>query len=301
MDTNDKKHTKRRARRPRPEPRRREPRRNQDTKVVYTEARPFNRNRFILQLISMLAVVLALLLGTSIFFKAKKVIVSGTKTYSAYQIKQASGIQDDVNLLTVNGAKVSGRIIKQLPYVQQVRVQIKLPDTVLIEVVEVAVTYAIQDKTEQWWLIDANGKVIESISGAESKGYTQILGVRLDTPTPGEKGVAEEPQPEGTTPDGETVPVTVYGRERLDVVLTVLKNLEKQGMVGNSIVSVDVSSLGNIELWYGEQYRILLGDSQRLDEKIRDMRNTIEYGEYGSGILDFSYTTRPDEVICTPF
>lgn len=294
MDTNDQKHTKRRP----PS----QARRKSDTKVVYTEAKPFNRNRFILQLVTVVAVVLALLLGLSIFFKASQFIVSGTETYTAYQVRQASGIQEGENLLTINAAKVSGRIMTKLPYIKQVRVQIKLPDTVLIEVVEVDVTYAIQAKDEGWWLMDRDGKVIEAISEAKAKSYTQILGVRLDTPVAGKHAVAEEPVPDATTPDGETVPVTVYGSERLNTVLTILQNLEKRGVIGNVVTSVDVSNMGNLQLQYGDRYQILLGTNENLDKKIHLMKNTIDQSsEYQSGILDLSFTTRPDDVIYTPF
>ena len=58
MDTNQRKHTN-----PRPSDRRKpaQSRRRTSAKVVYTEAKPFNRNRFILQLVTVVAVVLALL------------------------------------------------------------------------------------------------------------------------------------------------------------------------------------------------------------------------------------------------
>lgn len=294
MDTNDQKHTKRRPST--------QTRRKSDAKVVYTEAKPFNRNRFILQLVTVVAVVLALLVGLSIFFKADKFVVSGAETYTAYQVREASGIQEGENLLTVNAAKASGRIMTKLPYIKQVRVQIKLPDTVLIEVVEVDVTYAIQAKDESWWLIDCDGKVIESISDAKAKSYTQIQGVRLDTPAAGKQAVAEEPVPEETTPDGTTVPVTVYGSERLSTVLTILQNLEKHGVLGNVVTSVDVSNMGDLQLQYGDRYQILLGSNEDLDKKIRLLKNTIDQsGEYQSGILDLSFTTRPDDVIYTPF
>lgn len=299
MDTNKRMHTKPRsssqAKRP-------QSRRRSASKVVYTEAKPFNRNRFILQLVTVVAVVLALLLGLSIFFKAKNFVVSGCEKYTAYQIRQATGIQEGENLLTINGARVSGKIMTKLPYVKQVRVQIKLPDTVLIEVVEVDVTYAIQAKDESWWLIDCDGKVLESVSAAEAKSYTHLIGVRLDNPEPGKKGVAEEPVPEETTPDGATVPVTVYGSERLNVLLDVLQNLEKRGILGDQVATVDVTSIGDIRLWYGQRYEVLLGNSDNLNTKIHMMSKAItQSSEYQSGVLDVSFTIRPDEVIYTPF
>ena len=298
MDTNQRKHTN-----PRPSGQRKpSSRKRSSAKVVYTEAKPFNRNRFILQLVTVVAVVLALLLGLSIFFKTKHFVVSGCEKYTAYEIRQATGIQEGENLLTVNGARVSGRIMTKLPYVNQVRVQIKLPDTVLIEVVEVDVTYAIQAKDDSWWLIDCDGKVLETVSAAEAKSYTHLQGVRLDSPEPGKKAVAEEVVPEETTPDGQPVPVTVYGSERLSALLTVLQNMEKRGILGNQVASVDVTAIGDIRLWYGERYEVLLGTAEDLDHKIHMMEKAIDQSsEYQSGVLDVSFTIRPDEVIYTPF
>jgi len=276
-------------------------RKRSDANVVYTEAKPFNRNRFILQLITVAAVVLALLLGLSIFFKADEFYVSGCKKYTAYEVQVASGIREGENLLLINSAKISGRILKALPYVSKVRVQIKLPDTVLFEVEEVEVIYAIQEKNEDWWLMDCNGKVLEKVSAAEAKQYTQLLGVRLDSPVPGETAVAEEPVPEGTTPDGEQIPVTVYGSERLTALTTVLKSLEKNGVLGNVVVSVDVSQIGNIELWYEDRYHVWLGDSGNMDTKISIMRQTIEKrGEFQTGILDIRLIDRTDGAVCMP-
>lgn len=317
MDTNDKKHTKRR---PSPEQmensqrsveelsrnrragQKEKKRKRADSKVVYTEAKPFNRKRFILQLVTVVAVVVALLLGTSIFFKAKNVVVSGAEKYTAYEIRQAAGIQDDDNLLLVNRAKISARLTSQLPYIKSVRVQIKLPDTVMIEVEEIDVTYAIQAVDEQWWLMDKDGKVIETISAAESKDHTVIKGVRLDAPVAGQTAVAEEPKPQETMADGQTVPPTVYGSERLSAVLIILQNLEKRGLIGNDVVSVDVSEYGNIELWYKEQYQVFLGGIDQMDKKIHELKRIIEEkGEYENGILDISYTTHPDGVVHTDF
>ena len=276
-------------------------RKRSNANVVYTEAKPFNRNRFILQLVTVAAVVLALLVGLSIFFKSENYLVLGCRKYTADEIYEASGIKDGENLLLLNSAKISGRILKELPYVSKVRVQIKLPDTVLIEVEEIDVIYAIQEKNEDWWLIDCNGKVLEKVSTAEAKQYTHLLGVRLDSPVPGELAVAEEPVPEGTTPDGEQVPVTVYGSERLDAATTVLKSLEKNGVLGNVVVSVDVSQIGNIELWYEDRYHVWLGDSGNMDTKISYMRQTIEKrGDSKTGILDIRLTDHTDGAVCMP-
>ena len=108
------------------------------SEIVYTQPRPFNRRQLLLQLSTVAAVVLALLFGMAIFFKVdeSKIMVSGVNKYTEMQIREASGIRDGENLLLLSDAKVSASIISQLPYVKSVRVGIKLPDTVQIEIVE---------------------------------------------------------------------------------------------------------------------------------------------------------------------
>ena len=129
--------------RTRPPRRRTAPRRKDpDAEIVYTPSAPFNRGRFALRLATVVAVVLALLFGMSIFFKVANVTVSGNQKYSAWDISQAAGIQEGENLLTLSKARVSGNIISQLPYVKSVRIGIKLPDTVNIEITERAAILA---------------------------------------------------------------------------------------------------------------------------------------------------------------
>lgn len=315
MGTNDNKRTagKKPVRRQRQPDR---PHKRPDVNVVYTEPKVFNRNRFLLQLITVVAVVAALLLGLSIFFKAENVVVTGAQKYSAWQIRQASGIQDGENLLTVNAAKVSGRIRAKLPYVDGVRVGIKLPDTVCIEIDELDVAYAAESKDGKWWLINSGCRVVESISAAQSKSYTQIVGVQLDAPVVGKTAIAAEPEPETTATDdtaaaeGESTPVTpaapvtpvaVRGSDRLNAAMLVAQTLEDNGILGQ-IVSIDVTSVGSVEMWYGDRYQILVGDTQRIDYKIQAMKMAIEQSsEYQSGILDVSFTIWPDQVGYTPF
>ena len=49
-----------------------------NTDVVYTAPEPFSRKRFLLRLLTVVAVVLALTFGMSIFFKVENVAVTGT-------------------------------------------------------------------------------------------------------------------------------------------------------------------------------------------------------------------------------
>ena len=264
--------------------------------VVYTQPGPFNKYRFLLYLATVVAVVLAIVFGMSIFFKVATVTVTGNEKYTAWDIREASGIQDGENLFSISEPKISNSITKKLPYVKKVRVGIKLPDTVKIEIVEIDVVYAVESTDGSWWLMRSDGGLTEKVSSADAEQYTKILGVTLENPEAGKTATAFQPVSEGE----ETVPITVYASEQLDAALTIAQYLENVGIIGGAD-SINVSDMGDLEMQFDERYKVLLGDSLELGHKIRKMKAAIDkMGDYQSGTLDVSFTIKPDEVIYTP-
>ncbi len=267
--------------------------------VVYTQPVPFNKYRFLIQLATVVAVVLALLFGMSIFFKVKIVTVTGNGKYTAWDIREASGIQDGENLLTLSEPRISSNIKSKLPYVDYIRVGIKLPDTVKIEVVELDVVYAIEADDGAWWLMRSDGGLVEKVNSADAQQHTKILGVKITGPASGQQAVALQPQQ--TTDEGETVPVTVLASEQLQIATNIAQFLEGSGVIGEA-ASIDVTDLGSLELWYGQRYQVTLGDAMELGYKIKTMKLAIdEMGDHDSGVLDVSFTIKPTEVVYTPF
>ncbi len=300
MNTKDRNRTRRpaaSARRKRTAPAR--PGKESEIQVQYTPAKPFNRNRFLLRLATVAAVVLAVVLGMSIFFKVHQVTVSGAVKYTPWEIREASGIGDGDALLSLSEAKITAKIRTKLPYVGDVRVGIKLPDTVNIEIKELEVVYAIADAGDTWWLMDASGRIVDSTDAAEAKNHTRILGVKIVDPAVGNQAVAAEPEsaadPTETGPTVATLPKTPAS-ELLATAVQILTSLENNGVMG-TIDSVDVSQLQALTIWYEGRYQVTLGDASRLDYKIGAMKAAIQkMGQYQSGYLDVSFTIWPDEV-----
>ena len=300
----------------------RKERKLRDSDVVYTPPKPFKRGRFLLHLATVLAVVLAIVLGMSIFFKVETVKVSGCNKYEAWEISEASGIEVGSNLLTISRAQIGGSIIDKLPYVDTVRVGIILPDTVNIEITELDVVYSVEDVDGNWWLMNSDGKVVEQTNGVTAKEYTQVLGVRLQSPQIGQLAVAQEaelttipvdpetgeteegaePTEEATLdPNAPTIALGITGAQRLQTAMSVLQVLSTNSISGQ-IDCVDVSNMSAIEMWYDERFQINLGDTAQLEYKIGALRATIERMEaYESGHLDVSFTNWPDKVGYTPF
>lgn len=312
MATKEKKRPPTRTKRPAPvknRPQRpvRRQRKAEDPQIVYTQPPAFNRSGFLIRLATVAAVVLALTLGMSIFFKVEKIAVSGNEKYTPWDVRQASGIQEGENLLTLNKAKIVSKIRAQLPYADKVRVGIKLPDMVNIEIVELDVAYAIQEEGSGWWLMNANGKLLEAITEAQAQAYTRILGVKITGCQVGEQAVAAEEIQQDATEDPEasteptSVPViTVLGSERLQLAISVLQCLESNGIIG-TVNTLDVTTVSLMTLRYDDRYEVTLGDSSQLDKKIRSMKEAAQQmTDYQTGTLDVSFTTWPDTVIFTP-
>lgn len=272
--------------------------------VVYTEAKAFSRSRFLVQILSVFAVVVALVLCLSVFFRIKTITVSGAEAYSSFTIREASGISEGDNLLTFGRARAAGQILANLPYVRNVRIGIKLPDTVKIEVEEEDVVYAIQDVDKGWWLMNSDGKILSQTNLVGANKYTKVLGVELEVPTAGQQAVARETFiPVETTDDTQQADTTnlLTGAAKLETALEILRELEKNDVMGD-VASVDVTRLDDMILWYGTQYQVNLGDEGMLEYKIACMVDAIlQMSEYQNGVLDVSFITWPDQVGFTPF
>ena len=274
--------------------------------VVYVPPKPFNRNRLLLSLAITLAVVLALSFSISIFFSVEVITVSGAEKYDAWTVKEASGIQYGDGLLSFGKAKAVGKIKMELPYVNTVRIGIKLPNTVNIEITEWDVLYSIRDEANRWWLINSEGKIVDNVDSATAGEYTTILGVVVTEATAGQPAKALESS-NATDAEGETLVSVVKASDRLYTALTIISCLEDNGIIGE-IASVDVTDLGNLELWYGQRFQVQLGDSTDINYKIKCLKSVVKgtdeknsLKEYDSGILDISFTIKENQVIYDPF
>ena len=277
--------------------------------IIYTQPKAFNRTRLLVQMLTVTAVVAAMVAGLSVFFKVENITVTGAEVYSAWSIREASGIQEGDSLLTFSHARAGALIKANKPYVKTVRFGIKLPDTVNIIIEEEDVVYAIEDSTGSWWLINSDGEVVEQTNKSKAANYTKILGVTLENPTPGRLAVAVEAAPQVTaatdatdpTTTTESLPTITTGAQRLTTALGIVDALEANDIVGEA-ASVDVTRLEDIILWYGSRYQVNLGDESNMEYKIACMNDAIlQLSEFDSGILDISFTIWPDQVGYTPF
>ena len=243
-----------------------------------------------LQLVTVAAVALAICIGLSIFFKVDTLSVSGLEKYQYNSVAEASGIQTGDSLIFFSRAEVSSKILRALPYVTSVRVGITLPGTVNIVIEEVQVAYSIQDEYGHWWLISAEGKVLEQTDQASAAQHTTIVGVSLANPSEGKQAGASE-----VISNQTDTPVTVTGADRLKAALAILQAMEKNEILGQ-LSSVDVTSVYDLQLWHGNEYQFKLGDTTELTLKLAYIKSVLPriLSEYPPGCIDVSDPTNSD-------
>lgn len=264
--------------------------------VVYTAPKPLSRGGFALRLATMAAAAVAVFLALSVFFRVETITVAGADKYTPWMVRQAAGVEPGEALLSVGEARVASRIIDKLPYVDKVKVDIRLPGTVEIQITELQVTYSIEDENGAWWLISSGGRAVEQVNLDKALGYTRVEGVAIRTPEQGQQVQAVPGQiidpGDGTAESQDQADAD----EQLASLIAVLTALENNRIIGEVTV-VDVTDVTDIRLEYPQLLTVRLGDSARMDYKVGYLAAALQQLEDSqSGELDLTLEYTEDAV-----
>lgn len=139
---------------------------------------------FLYKLLSVLVICAAILVAMTLFFRVDNIVVTGQKRYTAEEIQEASAVEIGSNMYLLNKYDVVRNITRELPYIEDIRVNRKLPDTLLIDVRESGRPLAVvQDGSA--WLISSGGKIVDQITEQEAGQYGRITGCELLAPSVG--------------------------------------------------------------------------------------------------------------------
>lgn len=232
---------------------------------------PRRRNplgRELLRLFAMVLVVAVILFCAVLFFKVTDIQVSGSRIYTEGQVIGASGISEGDSLLTISRTTAAARIKVMLPYIENVKVSRFLPGSVVIEVTESGASFSVEDSDGTGWLINASGKVLEQADVGVAD-YPKLIGVTAKTPRAGRQMVTDE-------------------QDNLAVARQLLELLSESGIVSH-ITEIDVTQSYDIVVWYGNQYEIHLGGSDRLEYKIRYLLSIMDQLDNArGGVIDLT-------------
>lgn len=219
------------------------------------------RGRFsgLLKLFGFLIAVAAVIAAITLFFRMDHIVVSGNERYSEQEVLDASGLVTGGNLYFLNKYGVKETIFAQLPYVEEVKINRKLPDTLLIEVRECKAVAGV-DSPGGVWLISAEGKLLEQTS-APPEGCPLVTGAPLIEPAPAQQMDFGE--------------AAAY---RAGVVLTLLRVSAEREM-SKDIAVIDMSDETALNFSYLGRFTVRFPWTADVGYKLESLSTVVDYLE----------------------
>lgn len=180
-----------------------------------------------------------------LFFKVDTITVKGTVAlYSQNEIVGASGIQIQDNLLFLNKKKLEQSLVEKMPYIKTVKIEKKLPSTVIINVTQTKNEISIFSDGK-YYAADKDGKILAKLNSRD------------------------ENLPLFTLPKGCNIAV---GKE-IEIEDTVLydvfyKCIDLTESYSFKVNEVDVSNTYDIYLLVDNRFKVKVGSPNNFDLKL---------------------------------
>lgn len=210
----------------------------------------------------------------TVFFPIKSLGAKGSKVYGSEQILAASGIEKGDNLFTVNPSKVLKNLKKNLPFVESIKIERKLPDTLNIIVTD-ADEYACIFSKGKYYTISSTGWVLEK-GDAVPENIFEIRGVEVNCK------VASA--------------VEYKNSEEKELLKRLLTAFEEKDITLNYI---DITDKLDITIGAESRFNVKLGSANNTEEKIKHFEKMAEsIPENESGLINLSMWT-PENTTAT--
>jgi cell division protein FtsQ len=162
-----------------------------EREVRQAERRKRTRARVAIVVVAVVLVVLAcVLLQRSTLFTVTTVEVAGAERLTEEEIRAIADVPDDATLLRFPADDVRERLLAQ-PWIAGVSVNRDFPDTMVITVTE-RTPAALIDLGQQYWIVDADGYVLQEQSLEETSALVVVRDVEDVTASVGSRVEDEE-------------------------------------------------------------------------------------------------------------
>lgn len=215
------------------------------------------KNGFVYRLLSFIIICVVLVMASIVFFKANVIEITGCQRYTQEEIAQAAGVSKGDNLFLLNKFSMANRIFKQLPYVDEVQISRRLPDTLEIQVTE-CVAAAVIEQDGNVWLIDKKGKILENIKESDAAQYTKVTGPKLLAPSV-----------------GSVLAYSEENRLQQTQLIQFLQALSDRQMLAKS-QTVDISGESDILLGYDNRFTVRIPETADYGYKLDYLQKVVE-------------------------
>ena len=248
----------------------------------------------VIQFLFVVALLVAMTVGATVFFQVEQVEVSGNARYTQEEIVACTGIKVGDNLFRMNKFAIQDHVKEEMPYIEDILIRRKLPSTITVTVREWDAVAQIlpnpgwtapePEETQEGeeivlpvasdvsWLISVGGKLLEQAPAEDAR--MKITGLTaLDAREGLQMVVPEEEQ------------------TRLDAVLSLLEHLEAREMLSD--VSVMEVGSTDLVLEYLGRYDVKLPLNGDFDYKLESLLAAVadqesKKGQESTGTFDLT-------------
>lgn len=232
-------------------------------------ARKHNRRRSrarfsgLYKLLSAVLILAAVVVSCVVFFRVNHIEVSGNSRYTDEEIIAVSGVTLKSNLVTVGCQRAANNLLGELPYIDQVSVRRKLPDTVAITVHETTAAGVLVGEGS-WWLVNAGGKILEQATSAVG----DLCVIRGLTPVAPAVGTL----------------LTVSGEEgaKLSALTELLTAMEAEGLM-DKVDSITLTEEYVVEAEYDGRFSLRIPMGEDFSYRMRFFREALASGKVAEG------------------
>lgn len=217
-----------------------------------------------------LALITFSVLSVTVFFPVKSVNVLGSKIYTPTEIVKAGKITQSTNLLTLSEEKLTQKIRTELPFVDSVKIDKNLPDSLTIKVTDATEKYC-YNYGGKYYTVSMKNYVLKSYNELP-EGMTEISCGKI-TCVPGQKIKIHDKN----------------AKKTCDKIFEVFQNKDME------INSVNTTDALNISMKIDGRFEVLLGGNAHMESKCKHLVAMIEKIEDdASGTINLSMWT-PDK------
>lgn len=185
----------------------------------------------------------------------ENIIIDGSDIYTAEEIYQAAGISRGKNMLSLREGRIRRELTKKLPYIKDVRLELELPDTVVLTIKSTRGKYIISNGTSSYTL-DADGKVVSTLRESPEEGMYLITGFESQEFS-----------------EGDTYKPSSENAERYELMKQIVTLFDKGNVVDSA--EIELQNTDDVRVVYKDKIAVYLGDCNNLEEQI----------PYASGII----------------
>ncbi len=224
----------------------------------------------LLATLALVVLSVGVVLVLALFFKTETITIKGDKVYADKEVIIQSGIETGDSLIKLKEDKINDTLTKNLPYIGEVTIEKKLPDTLIINITATREIVAFQSGAG-FVLVDVRGKVLDENASMLRDNVAVVNGVKLKSMTEGE--VIELSDAEST--------------ENFLRLLTAIKNSKIE-----LLTEINLNNNGNWEMRYDDRITIKMPTGDNLETELKravEVLNTEnERNPYTEGVIDLT-------------